>query len=119
MLAMDVNDDVGCQVERGTLASIASKLAPARIHNRSSGRKKMSEHRKSFRIKISHESIGDCLGQTRNLSTTGVYVKHPKLSALPRGAVVYGQVQGLPTGAPRVRMEVVQVDAEGIGLRYL
>ena len=119
MLAMDVNDDVGCQVERGALASIASKLAPTHIHNRSLGRKKMSEHRKSFRIKISHESFGDCLGQTRNLSTTGVYVKHPQLSALPRGAVVYGQVQDLPKGAPRVRMEVVLVDAEGIGLRYL
>ncbi|BCX65416.1 MULTISPECIES: pilus assembly protein PilZ [Pseudomonas] len=79
----------------------------------------MSEQRKSFRIKITHESVGECLGQTRNLTTTGVYVKHPALSALPRGAVVYGQVQGLPTGAPRVRMEVVQVDADGIGLRYL
>ena len=79
----------------------------------------MSEHRKSFRITISHESFGECLGHTRNLSTTGVYVKHPRLSALPEGAVVYGQVQDLPTGAPRVRMEVVLVDAEGVGLRYL
>lgn len=79
----------------------------------------MSEHRKSFRIKISHDSFGECLGQTRNLSATGVYVKHPALSALPRGAVVYGQVQGLSADAPRVRMEVVQVDAEGIDLRYL
>ena len=66
----------------------------------------MSEHRKSFRIKISHDSFGDCLGQTRNLSPTGVYVQHPRLASLP-------------TGAPRVRMEVVTVDAEGIGLRYL
>jgi hypothetical protein len=79
----------------------------------------MSDHRKSFRIKISHESFGECLGQTRNLSTTGVYVKHPTLSALPKGTVVFGQVQDLPAGAPRVRMEVVLVDAEGIGLRYL
>ncbi|MFW9082176.1 PilZ domain-containing protein [Pseudomonas sp. P2757] len=79
----------------------------------------MSEHRKSFRIKITHESFGECLGQTRNLSTTGVYVQHPRLAGLPTGAVVYGQVQDLPTGAPRVRMEVVMVDAEGIGLRYL
>jgi hypothetical protein len=79
----------------------------------------MSEHRKSFRIKITHESFGECLGQTRNLTPTGVYVRHPVLSALSRGAVVYGQVQDLPTGAPRVRMEVIQVDAEGIGLRYL
>ena len=79
----------------------------------------MSEQRKSFRIKITHDSFGECLGQTRNLSPTGVFVQHPVLASLPKGAVVYGQVQGLPTGAPRVRMEVVQVDAEGIGLRYL
>ncbi|QZP34510.1 PilZ domain-containing protein [Pseudomonas sp. DR48] len=79
----------------------------------------MSELRKSFRIKITHESFGECLGQTRNLSDTGVYVRHPRLSSLSRGAVVYGQVQDLPTGAPRVRMEVVLVDADGIGLRYL
>ncbi|MGF0240100.1 hypothetical protein ACQR3P_10415 [Rhodococcus sp. IEGM1300] len=79
----------------------------------------MSEHRKSFRIKISHHSFGECLGQTRNLSTTGVYVKHPMLSALLPGAMVYGQVQDLPTSAPRVLMEVILVDADGIGLRYL
>ncbi len=79
----------------------------------------MSEHRKSFRIKITHDSFGECLGQTRNLSPTGVYVQHPSLASLPKGAIVYGQVQDLPTGAPRVRMEVVTVDAEGIGLRYL
>jgi len=79
----------------------------------------MSEHRKSFRIKIQHESFGECLGQTRHLSSSGVYVEHPALATLPKGAVVYGQVQGLPATAPRVKMEVVQVDAEGIGLRYL
>ena len=79
----------------------------------------MSEYRKSFRIKIIHDSFGECLGQTRNLSTTGVYVKHPRLSSLPKGAVVFGQVQGLSTGAPQVRIEVVLVEADGIGLRYL
>ncbi len=79
----------------------------------------MSEQRKSFRIKITHDSFGECLGQTRNLSPTGVFVQHPVLASLPKGAVVYGQVQGLPTGAARVRMEVVTVDADGIGLRYL
>ena len=79
----------------------------------------MSEKRKCYRNKITHDSCGECLGQTRNLSATGVYVQHPGLASLPKGAVVYGQVQGLPTGAPRVRMEEVTVDAEGIGLRYL
>ncbi|AJO75757.1 MULTISPECIES: PilZ domain-containing protein [Pseudomonas] len=79
----------------------------------------MPDSRQSLRIKIQHDSFGECLGQTRNLSASGVYVRHPMLAALPKGAVVYGQVQGLPMNAPRVKMEVVQVDAEGIGLRYL
>ncbi|MGE7956948.1 PilZ domain-containing protein [Pseudomonas sp. NPDC089530] len=79
----------------------------------------MSDSRQSLRIKIQHDSFGECLGQTRNLSASGVYVKHPTLATLPKGAVVYGQVQGLPMIAPRVKMEVVLVDAEGIGLRYL
>jgi hypothetical protein len=52
----------------------------------------MSEHRKSFRIKISHDSFGECLGQTRNLSATGVYVSiRPVGVAQRRG--------GLRTGA--------------------
>jgi len=33
LLELDVNDDVGCQVERGALACIASMLAPTRILN--------------------------------------------------------------------------------------
>jgi len=48
-----------------------------------------------------------------------VYVKHPSLSRLTTGAVVYGQVQDLPAAAPRIRMEVVRVDADGIGLRFI
>ncbi len=48
-----------------------------------------------------------------------VDVQHPGLSQLATGAVVYGQVQDLPVAAPRIRMEVVRVDAEGIGLRFI
>jgi hypothetical protein len=44
----------------------------------------MSEHRKSFRIKITHDSFGECLGQTRNLSPTGVFVQHPVLASCPK-----------------------------------
>ncbi|WP_248799692.1 PilZ domain-containing protein [Pseudomonas sp. MWU13-2105] len=79
----------------------------------------MSDNNNSLRIKIQHPSIGECLGQTRNLSSQGVYVTHPSLSRLTAGAVVYGQVQGLPAVAPRIRMEVVRVDADGIGLRFI
>ncbi|QXI28592.1 MULTISPECIES: PilZ domain-containing protein [Pseudomonas] len=79
----------------------------------------MSENKNYLRIKIQHPSIGECLGRTRNLSSQGVDVQHPGLSRLPTGAVVYGQVQDLPVAAPRIRMEVIRVDAEGIGLRFI
>ncbi|MCR7735271.1 PilZ domain-containing protein, partial [Pseudomonas aeruginosa] len=48
-----------------------------------------------------------------------VYVKHPDLTQLPTGSVVTGQVQDLPIDAPILQMEVVRVDAEGVGLRFL
>lgn len=70
------------------------------------------------RIKISHPSFGALIAQTRDLSDGGVYVKHPDLLALPQGTLVSGQVQDLPIEAPVLLMEVVRVDAEGVGLRF-
>lgn len=67
------------------------------------------------RIRISHPLFGELMAQTRDLSDTGVYVKHPDLT----GSVVTGQVQDLPIDAPILQMEVVRVDAEGVGLRFL
>ncbi|HBO3683746.1 TPA: PilZ domain-containing protein [Pseudomonas aeruginosa] len=71
------------------------------------------------RIRISHPLFGELMAQTRDLSDTGVYVKHPDLTRLPTGSVVTGQVQDLPIDAPILQMEVVRVDAEGVGLRFL
>jgi len=71
------------------------------------------------RIKICHPSFGEVVAQTRDLSDGGVYVKHPDLLALPQGTIVTGQVQDLPIEAPVLHMEVIRVDAEGIGLRFI
>ncbi|MCO7556903.1 PilZ domain-containing protein [Metapseudomonas otitidis] len=71
------------------------------------------------RIKISHESFGDLFAQTRDLSDGGVYVRHPDLVALPVGTILTGQVQDLPFEAPILQMEIMRVDAEGVGLRFL
>lgn len=70
------------------------------------------------RIRISHPLFGELMAQTRDLSDTGVYVKHPDLTQLPPGSVVTGQVQDLPIDAPILKMEVVRVDADGVGLRF-
>ena len=71
------------------------------------------------RIKISHPSFGELLAQTRDLSDSGVYVKHPDITALAVGTEVTGQVQYLPFPAPGLKMEVMRVDGEGAGLRFL
>lgn len=71
------------------------------------------------RIKIIHSSFGELLAQTRDLSDSGVYVKHPDMAALNVGTQVSGQVQDLPFEAPVLQMEVVRVDAEGAGLRFI
>ncbi|OEC38960.1 pilus assembly protein PilZ [Pseudomonas sp. 1D4] len=71
------------------------------------------------RIKISHESFGDLFAHTRDLSDGGVYVRHPDLVALPVGTILTGQVQDLPFEAPILQMEIMRVDAEGVGLRFV
>lgn len=71
------------------------------------------------RIKIFHPSFGELVAQTRDLSDSGVYVRHADMAALEVGAQVAGQVQDLPFPAPVLTMEVVRVDAEGAGLRFL
>ena len=71
------------------------------------------------RIKICHPSFGEVVAQTRDLSDGGVYVKHPDLAAMPYGTIVTGQVQDLPIEAPVLQMEVMRVDADGIGLRFI
>lgn len=71
------------------------------------------------RIKISHESFGDLFAQTRDLSDGGVYVRHPDLVVLPVGTILTGQVQDLPFEAPILQMEIMRVDAEGVGLRFV
>ena len=71
------------------------------------------------RIKISHPSFGDLIAQTRDLSDGGVYVRHPDLADLSVGSIVSGQVQDLPIEAPILQMEVMRVDAEGAGFRFI
>ncbi|MNN44350.1 PilZ domain protein [compost metagenome] len=71
------------------------------------------------RIAISHPSAGELIGQTRDLSESGVYVRNADLARLPIGTRVSGQVQGLPMEAPVLNMEVTRTDAEGAGLRFV
>ncbi len=71
------------------------------------------------RIKVSHESFGELVAQTRDLSDGGVFIRHPQLVGLAIGTLISGQVQDLPIEAPLLKMEVMRTDDEGIGVRFI
>lgn len=71
------------------------------------------------RIKLSHQSIGDVVGRTRDISQGGIFVEQEPSHAPPVGAIVSGQVQGLVIDSPVMQMEVVRIASEGLGLRFL
>jgi len=70
------------------------------------------------RIKIWHDSFGDMDVITRDVSDTGVFLLIQDNDQLPIGAIVKGQIQGMPMEAPILDMEVMRLAPEGMGLRY-
>ena len=71
------------------------------------------------RIKIMHESIGELLVKTRDISDGGVFVVLEPENIPVVGTILTGQVQGLMDDAPILAMEVVRVEPQGIGLRFV
>lgn len=86
----------------------------------------MSNHRKNVRtplkvrLRIEHPLHGELLLTTRDISDCGVYVLMDQAQdKLSIGERVSGQVQGLPMEAPILQLEVVRVEAMGVGLRFV
>lgn len=71
------------------------------------------------RIRIEHESLGELEVKTRDISDGGVFVILDPERVPPVGSIVTGQVQGLMEAAPILQMEVVRVEPQGVGLRFL
>lgn len=71
------------------------------------------------RIKITHEELGEMTVKTRDISEGGVFVVLDPDQTPPVGSRVTGQIQGLMEEAPVVAMEVVRVEPEGVGLRFI
>jgi hypothetical protein len=86
-----------------------------------SSKDKRRHVRTSFacRIKISHESVGELLVKTRDISDGGVFVVLDPEQIPPVGTLLTGQVQGLMDEAPVLKMEVVRVEPAGVGLRFV
>ena len=72
------------------------------------------------RIRITHESFGSFETYTRDISDSGVYLFLNGEFYLDLGSVISAQVIGLPGGeAPQLKMEVVRLDDEGAGLKFV
>lgn len=73
----------------------------------------------TVQFKLFHPGMGERTVTTRDLSDGGVFLILDDPGVLPVGAQVTGQVQGLMEDAPCVEMEVVRVEAAGLGLRFV
>jgi hypothetical protein len=71
------------------------------------------------RIKIAHDSIGELVVKTRDISDGGVFVVLEPEHIPPIGTRLIGQVQGLMDDAPILQMDVVRVEPQGVGLRFV
>lgn len=85
----------------------------------------MTEHRDhirtpfSCRIKIWHDSFGEVTVKTRDISDSGVFILTEPANMPGVGERVTGQVQGMMADAPMLAMDIVRVEAGGLGLKFV
>ena len=72
------------------------------------------------RIRITHDSFGSFETYTRDISDSGVFLFLNGEFYLDLGSVISARVVGLPGGeAPELKMEVVRLDDDGAGLKFV
>ena len=71
------------------------------------------------RVKVVHESLGEAVFATRDISDGGVFIEVEGDYALRIGDLVQVQVQGLPIPAPVLSMVVVRAVGDGFGLKFV
>lgn len=85
----------------------------------------MSESRNHIRtpmkcqVKVWHDSIGEIVVNTRDISDGGIFLLTEDIDMPPIGTILTGQVQGLAGAAPIVKMEIVRVEPAGVGLKFV
>lgn len=71
-------------------------------------------------VKLNHPAAGEQKTHTRDISEGGAFVINEGLTLPALGEIIEVQVQGLPgDSAPVVRMKVVRIDREGVGLEFV
>jgi len=85
----------------------------------------MSDSRNDLRtpmkcqVKVSHDSIGEILVNTRDISDGGIFLLTEDIDMPPVGTIVQGQVQGMGMVAPILKMKIVRLEPAGIGLKFI
>jgi len=70
-------------------------------------------------IKISHPTIGEKIVKSKDVSDSGVFILVEPTEMPPIGEVVEGQVQGGEGDMPVLKMRIVRVGADGLGLQFV
>ncbi|MBV1920178.1 MAG: PilZ domain-containing protein [Pseudomonadales bacterium] len=71
------------------------------------------------RIKVTHAEIGEIEVDSRDISDGGLFLITNDLELPPIGTILEGQVQGMMDDAPILDMEIVRLESDGIGLRFV
>lgn len=73
----------------------------------------------SAKVKVTHESLGEFVFSTRDISDGGIFIVIDTEPFEPViGDSVQVQVQGLPVPAPLLDMVVVRKTIDGFGLQF-
>ncbi|MCW9023769.1 MAG: PilZ domain-containing protein [Gammaproteobacteria bacterium] len=82
-------------------------------------RRRHTRHPLEVDVKITHPDIGEKIVKTKNISDSGLFliVEPTEMPAI--GDVVQGQIQGMLDDAPVVKMKIVRVEEEGLGLQFI
>jgi hypothetical protein len=73
----------------------------------------------SIEVKITHDSLESVVLLTRDISEGGIFVVTDGQPLPPVGTKIAGQVQSPMAEMPVVQMEVVRVEPDGVGLRFI
>ena len=73
----------------------------------------------SVDVKISHPDIGEKMVKTSNISDSGLFILVEPTTMPPIGEVVKGQVQNEHDDMPVVKMKIVRMEDDGLGLQFI
>ncbi|MCB1761026.1 MAG: PilZ domain-containing protein [Gammaproteobacteria bacterium] len=70
------------------------------------------------RMRIMHESFGEAIVRSRDLSHGGVFIVTGDLPMPPVGTIIEGQVQDEYGERPLVKMEIMRFEPDGVGVKF-